>query len=248
MLQERLPSAVRPPGHGWTYECPVPASGHGRGGTPGPIPNPEVKPPSADGTAERVRGRAGRRWPAEGIRAREGGERIRAPLPLHIYAYAQPGRRAPASCGGPSCICRRSCRICLFHGGPARSGASFPVQPALCTVHEGACILRGRRRPHRCDRLPYMPDSPSCLHICRPGHPLPGICVPASCAETVQRQECAGAGRGRSVLLFLALKRTRKSGTQAARRTLKTGYCDRRDRKTDVSDAIDKTASVDSIL
>lgn len=135
MLQERLPSAVRPPGHGWTYECPVPASGHGRGGTPGPIPNPEVKPPSADGTAERVRGRAGRRWPAEGIRAREGGERIRAPLPLPLYA--QPGRRAPASCGGPSCICRHSCRICLFHGGPARSGASFPVQPDLCAVHEG---------------------------------------------------------------------------------------------------------------
>ena len=28
------------------------AGGHGRGGTPGPVPNPEVKPPSADGTAE----------------------------------------------------------------------------------------------------------------------------------------------------------------------------------------------------
>ena len=109
MLNGWLPSAVRPPGHGWTHECPVPASGHGRGGTPGPIPNPEVKPPSADGTAERVRGRAGRRWPAEGIRAGEGGERIRAPLPLTVYAYAQPGRRAPAPCGGPSCICRHSC-------------------------------------------------------------------------------------------------------------------------------------------
>lgn len=43
------------------------AGGHGRGGTPGPIPNPEVKPPSADGTAERVRGRAGRRRPPRGI-------------------------------------------------------------------------------------------------------------------------------------------------------------------------------------
>ena len=48
-------------------ERPQTASGHGRGGTPGPIPNPEVKPPSADGTAESVRGRAGRRRPPRGI-------------------------------------------------------------------------------------------------------------------------------------------------------------------------------------
>lgn len=33
-------------------ECPSLVSDHGGGGTPGPIPNPEVKPPSADGTAE----------------------------------------------------------------------------------------------------------------------------------------------------------------------------------------------------
>ena len=58
--------AVRPPGRGHrarplTAECPSLVSDHGGGGTPGPIPNPEVKPPSADGTAESVRGRAGRR-------------------------------------------------------------------------------------------------------------------------------------------------------------------------------------------
>ena len=35
-----------------TTECPSLVSDHGGGGTPGPIPNPEVKPPSADGTAE----------------------------------------------------------------------------------------------------------------------------------------------------------------------------------------------------
>ena len=34
------------------------------------MPNPEVKPPSADGTAERVRGRAGRRRPARDVRGR----------------------------------------------------------------------------------------------------------------------------------------------------------------------------------
>ena len=189
MLDGWLPSAVRPPGHGWTYECPVPASGHGRGGTPGPIPNPEVKPPSADGTAERVRGRAGRRWPAEGIRAGEGGERIRASLPLP--SYAQPGRRAPASCGGPSCICRHSCRICLFHGGPARSGASFPVQPALCAVHEGPASSGAGGGP----------IAAIACHICRTAPPactyaVPGIpCRAPACLRVVQKL-C----RGRNVL------------------------------------------------
>ena len=51
-------------------ERPSLVGGHGRGGTPGPMPNPEVKPPSADGTAERVRGRAGRRRPARDVRGR----------------------------------------------------------------------------------------------------------------------------------------------------------------------------------
>ena len=40
-----------PQGTALTGECPTLVSDHGRGGTPGPIPNPEVKPPSADGTA-----------------------------------------------------------------------------------------------------------------------------------------------------------------------------------------------------
>lgn len=48
---------MRPPGHRaearpLKTECPSLVSDHGGGGTPGPIPNPEVKPPSADGTAE----------------------------------------------------------------------------------------------------------------------------------------------------------------------------------------------------
>ena len=65
--------AVRPPGHAerfpFTWEAistsederRPPVSGHGGRGTPGPIPNPEAKPPSADGTAGEARGRAGRR-------------------------------------------------------------------------------------------------------------------------------------------------------------------------------------------
>lgn len=48
-------------GHPLTVEYPLLVSDYGREGTPGPIPNPEVKLPSADGTAEEVRGRAGRR-------------------------------------------------------------------------------------------------------------------------------------------------------------------------------------------
>ena len=44
----------------WAERRP-PVSGHGGRGTPGPIPNPEAKPPSADGTAGEARGRAGRR-------------------------------------------------------------------------------------------------------------------------------------------------------------------------------------------
>ena len=192
MLRRWLPSAVRPPGHGWTYECPVPASGHGRGGTPGPIPNPEVKPPSADGTAERVRGRAGRRWPAEGIRAREGGERIRAPLSLHIYAYAQPGRRAPASCGGPSCICRHSCRICLFHvEALLRAGP-----PSLCSRPCAPCM-----RGPASSGAGGGPIAAIVCHICRTAPPacayaVPGIpCRASACLRVVQKL-C----RGRNVL------------------------------------------------
>lgn len=40
--------------------------GHSRGGTPGSIPNPEVKPSRADGTVGLADGRAGRRRPAMG--------------------------------------------------------------------------------------------------------------------------------------------------------------------------------------
>ena len=82
-------SAVRPPGHGARPprgERPLLAGGHGRGGTPGPVPNPEVKPPSADGTAEEVRGRAGRRRPTRGV----------FPLTQRGQGPRAPGRRAGA--------------------------------------------------------------------------------------------------------------------------------------------------------
>ena len=192
MLQERLPSAVRPPGHGWTYECPVPASGHGRGGTPGPIPNPEVKPPSADGTAERVRGRAGRRWPAEGIRAREGGGAHPRPPSLCIYMHMRSLAEGPlhhagallVSAGGPAgyacsmealraagppSLCSRPCAPCMR--GPASSGAGGgPIAAIVC---------------HICRTAP-----PACTYA------VPGIpCRASACLRVVQKL-C----RGRTVL------------------------------------------------
>ena len=65
-------------------ERPQTASGHGRGGTPGPIPNPEVKPPSADCTAGPARGRPGRRWPTGGVLARRGPAPSAGPLSVLI--------------------------------------------------------------------------------------------------------------------------------------------------------------------
>ena len=88
-----LARAVRPPGRGGATpeaERPQTASGHGRGGTPGPIPNPEVKPPSADCTAGQARGRPGRRWPTGGVFA-TGGPRAE--------------RGAPFLCAGALLIC-----------------------------------------------------------------------------------------------------------------------------------------------
>ena len=97
-----LARAVRPPGHGGTTpeaERPQTASGHGRGGTPGPIPNPEVKPPSADCTAGPARGRPGRRWPTGGVFARRGPAPSAGPLSVFSRgpSSACPGRARPGA-------------------------------------------------------------------------------------------------------------------------------------------------------
>ena len=90
-----LARAVRPPGpggHDPEAERPQTASGHGRGGTPGPIPNPEVKPPSADCTAGPARGRPGRRWPTGGVFARRG------PAPSAGPFFRGPVEPGPGTC------------------------------------------------------------------------------------------------------------------------------------------------------
>ena len=53
------------------------SGGHGGRGTPGPMPNPEVKPASADGTVWGTHGRVGRCQKTEFIT--EGAEYISAP-------------------------------------------------------------------------------------------------------------------------------------------------------------------------
>ena len=133
-------SAVRPPGRPERRPAPTQpapqrppgAGGHGGRGTPGPIPNPEVKPASADGTAGATLWET-RAPPAPGARcagkgrgdAREapgrgGPERV-------LFSFAgvsgsprrQTGRRPPRGSGG------------LFAFGASRAGfAGLPA--AFC--------------------------------------------------------------------------------------------------------------------
>ena len=117
-------------------ERPLLAGGHGRGGTPGPVPNPEVKPPSADGTAEEVRGRAGRRRPTRGVFLFPHSEG-RAPA-------RQDGARGPFSCahGGFFRFSRVQDGLHAWRGAPwatgtAALGSFFPPQKV-----EGAGGLR----------------------------------------------------------------------------------------------------------
>jgi hypothetical protein len=54
--------------------------GYGGGGTPGPIPNPEAKPSSADGTA------LARVWES------------RSPPTFNVFSWAPASRRGPTFC------------------------------------------------------------------------------------------------------------------------------------------------------
>ena len=94
-------------------ERPLLAGGHGRGGTPGPVPNPEVKPPSADGTADESvgeqdaaaqQGAFSRGGPLEhaarGGLSRSRGRRVPGPLRGRRYrSPAMRGRHAAPHCG-----------------------------------------------------------------------------------------------------------------------------------------------------
>ena len=113
-------AAPRAPGRNppLTTECPSLVSDHGGGGTPGPIPNPEVKPPSADGTAE---------WSV--------GEQDVAD---QRGAFACRGPRHP---GGGGALLRMAGRSDPFSlsSMPLPAGGSFPAVPPAADVT--------RRRP-----------------------------------------------------------------------------------------------------
>ena len=83
--------------------APGAASGHGGRDPPGPIPNPEVKPSIADGTAASGRGRAGRRWPHRGLFHALAGPACAGP-------FSFPGR-GPARTRGPFSLLRPCARF-----------------------------------------------------------------------------------------------------------------------------------------
>ena len=120
-------SAVRPPGRPERRPAPTQpapqrppgAGGHGGRGTPGPIPNPEVKPASAEGTAGATRWET---WapPAPGARcagkgrggaeeAPGGGGPERAPFSFAVLVFPAFVRRRKAAgpLGGQAAFCVR---------------------------------------------------------------------------------------------------------------------------------------------
>ena len=64
---------MRPSGRFPASEAPGELSGLGGGGTPGPIPNPEVKPSIAEGTAVQSVGEQDAAEPARGLLGVGGG-------------------------------------------------------------------------------------------------------------------------------------------------------------------------------
>ena len=82
--REGFPHDLEPVGCGW-WGCEG-YGGHSGRGPPGPIPNPVVKPPSADGTALWWGGRVGhRRTHTQKRRVDVGGQRFSFPALLFLF-------------------------------------------------------------------------------------------------------------------------------------------------------------------
>ncbi len=151
-------------------ERPQPASDHGRGGTPGPIPNPEVKPPSADGTAGIARGRPGRRWPTGGVSSWRGPApsagplsvfRVRPGAPLALGRSARSPAKHPSFSGccrlSPplgACACISGCGT----GSSLLSGAAWP--PSTFGAVVPMRTRRQWRMPCLADRAQGFPKPP----------------------------------------------------------------------------------------
>ena len=136
-------SAVRPPGRPERLPAPKQpapqrppgAGGHGGRGTPGPIPNPEVKPASAEGTAGATLWET-RAPPAPGARCAGlgAGRRERS-------TWEGDPRGSPFSFAGVSRVYAKTKRP------PAPSGARRPF------AFGASCAgFAGRRRPSACRR------------------------------------------------------------------------------------------------
>ena len=120
------PAPQRPPG----------AGGHGGRGTPGPIPNPEVKPASADGTAGATLWES-RAPPAPGARCAGRGRG---------GAEEAPGRGGPE--GAPSFVCGRFPAFSRRGeaAGPLGGGRPFRVRGRPARIPHADLPCRQRRR------------------------------------------------------------------------------------------------------
>ena len=136
-------SAVRPPGRPERLPAPKQpapqrppgAGGHGGRGTPGPIPNPEVKPASAEGTAGATL------W-----------ETRAPPAPGARCAGLGAGRRerAPGG-GGPERV--PLFRLRGFSGPREEERPPAPSGPGGLFAFGASCAaFAGRRRPFACRR------------------------------------------------------------------------------------------------
>jgi hypothetical protein len=120
--------------------------GHSGGETPGPIPNPEVKPSSADGTA------------------REAGWESRSPprlLPKRRHCAALRRLRGQVV---PRTACvftkrRPVGRRFVVSRGPVPSACAFPPLPARCATWRTTSHAQAAARPHRAAVPPAAPDA-----------------------------------------------------------------------------------------
>ena len=118
---------------GTRRERPLLAGGHGRGGTPGPVPNPEVKPPSADGTADESVGEQDAAA-QQGAFSRGGPSSMQLGGP-RFFSRTWPSPRRPAPpVGGPR------------PPVPGRPSAGRAL-PSRAAPHGGASPVQNRGRP-----------------------------------------------------------------------------------------------------
>ena len=147
-------SAVRPPGRPERLPAPKQpapqrppgAGGHGGRGTPGPIPNPEVKPASAEGTAGATLWET-RAPPAPGARCAGlgAGRRARGTWgrgtregPLLSFAGLLGARRRRKAADEPMRVCRRPFRVRGLLRGLRGVPAAFSCRRPASRVFGGS--------------------------------------------------------------------------------------------------------------